>query len=654
MRRVMVMLILLLGLGLGTSLLVAWAGALVDRTNWPDTILTRGPTGSRTEIRGWLVEEGRDRTLTWRTFNALDLWDEPPDLEAPTELPGWSVGHGLADQPGPFAPARERTRDVAWEVSAGWPMRCVRAVRGAGPEEFALPGEFVRGGVAAMAYEWPIPHATVPSHQRPMVSAWRAEWRATIVPLRPMPLGLLVNTVVFALAWFVALFPLALLRPLRRRRRAKRNRCVRCGHAREGLPAGAPCPECGHNPSVRTRVGELLSARAPMLGAAMALALVLVGVVALPTHRWMAVDRLPPLHHAAAEGDVEEVERLLTEGTPVGGAMGRLAGLPGWLDDATALHWAAARGHDAVAQRLLAAGAPAGARPYGGGPLSLAMGARHDLVAERLIAHLPAADTPSDLELVLPHASEAVRDRVLAHFALTDVHVERGVEGAIASNDLACARALIDRASAMGIRWTTDAMKTAVRTDARAWGPPYRRDLGLTGRVLALDLPAPPDIAQQAAWVAIVTGCVPAFDTLLSAYPSIDADDLDLHGDELAQAAIRGGRPMLARLVELGVNVNALGRQGFNALLPAAMAADADAMAILLAAGVDPTHEDGGVTLRRWLLAAAERAEKDPRDNPRFPSLIDPAAFGRMMEMLEAAEAEWNARAQDPAPPGPP
>ncbi|MEQ8913071.1 MAG: hypothetical protein RIE03_12315, partial [Pseudomonadales bacterium] len=237
--------ILLLALGLCTSLLVAWAGALLDRSAWPDTLLTGEPVGSRTEMRGWVVEHGRDRTLTWRTFIPLSLWDRPPDRSATVQLPAWSVGHQLEDQPGPFAPARERTRDMAWEASAGWPLRCVRAVRHAGPTQLVLPGEFVRGGVEAEAYAWPLPHEVGRPEAASVVRPWVTHWRRPIVPLRPMPVGLLVNTVVFAAVWFVALSPLLALRPLRRWRRARKNRCAGCGHARDGLPNGAPCPECG-------------------------------------------------------------------------------------------------------------------------------------------------------------------------------------------------------------------------------------------------------------------------------------------------------------------------------------------------------------------------------------------------------------------------
>ncbi|MCC6322532.1 MAG: hypothetical protein IT438_13975 [Phycisphaerales bacterium] len=54
--------------------------------------------------------------------------------------------------------------------------------------------------------------------------------------------GFLGNTLLYssiiALPWFA-------LSLVRQRRRRARNACPGCGYSRTGLPAGAPCPECG-------------------------------------------------------------------------------------------------------------------------------------------------------------------------------------------------------------------------------------------------------------------------------------------------------------------------------------------------------------------------------------------------------------------------
>lgn len=70
-------------------------------------------------------------------------------------------------------------------------------------------------------------------------------------PFRPLVLGFVGNTIVYAAAiWSVVYFlPVGLPRVVAReaaRRRARRmGRCPTCSYTREGLAPGAACPECG-------------------------------------------------------------------------------------------------------------------------------------------------------------------------------------------------------------------------------------------------------------------------------------------------------------------------------------------------------------------------------------------------------------------------
>lgn len=66
------------------------------------------------------------------------------------------------------------------------------------------------------------------------------------LPLRPLPLGFLLDTLLFAAGWYALLF---LHSALRRTLRRRRNQCPHCGYSRGGISSETPCPECG---TVRT------------------------------------------------------------------------------------------------------------------------------------------------------------------------------------------------------------------------------------------------------------------------------------------------------------------------------------------------------------------------------------------------------------------
>jgi len=63
------------------------------------------------------------------------------------------------------------------------------------------------------------------------------------IPLRPLWLGLAADTTLFAtLAWVGSQLPSA----IRRRKRRRAGRCIRCGYDLAGLSPGTPCPECAN------------------------------------------------------------------------------------------------------------------------------------------------------------------------------------------------------------------------------------------------------------------------------------------------------------------------------------------------------------------------------------------------------------------------
>lgn len=87
----------------------------------------------------------------------------------------------------------------------------------------------------------------------PVGNVWREDLRWNLVlltlprgriimPLRPVPLGLVVNTCFFAAAALSVTF---CTRTLRRTMRRRRGQCAECGYSLIDIALSSPCPECG-------------------------------------------------------------------------------------------------------------------------------------------------------------------------------------------------------------------------------------------------------------------------------------------------------------------------------------------------------------------------------------------------------------------------
>ena len=105
-------------------------------------------------------------------------------------------------------------------VESGWP---VRSLAGGVSRVSSPPSEDVRTEHFARQIGDPAPQFI---HQR-------------VLPLRPIPVGLAVNTSVYGAAIWAALF---LPGHLRRASRRRRGCCVGCGYPLDG---SVTCPECG-------------------------------------------------------------------------------------------------------------------------------------------------------------------------------------------------------------------------------------------------------------------------------------------------------------------------------------------------------------------------------------------------------------------------
>lgn len=135
-------------------------------------------------------------------------------------------------------PPNDGSKYVLMEGRAsGWPMRSMMSL------------VVQREGVATTDSRWQLQLFSPFSYQ-----GGNDAYPGTI-PLRPIPLGFAVNSLLFSLAFV----PLAIFFEIRRRRRRRDGACTKCGYLLEGLPPNAVCPECstpiapGVQPSFSTR-----------------------------------------------------------------------------------------------------------------------------------------------------------------------------------------------------------------------------------------------------------------------------------------------------------------------------------------------------------------------------------------------------------------
>lgn len=137
-----------------------------------------------------------------------------------------------------------RGRDERSETLAGWPLRALACANPAyvsiiSPGRFgnmwSNPAAELTHGIELSPF---IPGATVGG------PAWRA------LPYQPLWTGLVMNTLIYSLAWVALLLGPAMLRRWLRRRRGL---CERCGYDLRNV-AHARCPECGHTVPQRAAI----------------------------------------------------------------------------------------------------------------------------------------------------------------------------------------------------------------------------------------------------------------------------------------------------------------------------------------------------------------------------------------------------------------
>lgn len=162
----------------------------------------------------------------WLPMSAQRYWNRYAD-EAGKFGPAWMehasgavgcdfmiIGSSRADNANAAPPRMMITR-------AGFPLRSFEGMHS--------------WGAVTPSHSWAIP--ITPRHVN---VAW-----LSVIPLRPLPLGIIVNTTLYgSLTWLVMFGPMAVYRGMQAEHRRRKNCCHQCGYDLQGdLSRG--CPECG-------------------------------------------------------------------------------------------------------------------------------------------------------------------------------------------------------------------------------------------------------------------------------------------------------------------------------------------------------------------------------------------------------------------------
>ncbi|MFG0305863.1 MAG: hypothetical protein ACF8Q5_06580 [Phycisphaerales bacterium JB040] len=173
-------------------------------------------------------------------------WMFAGDGQPSDAAPGW-LPAPTRDLPAPGEPIDPSTWPdyVSYHAAFGWPWPAMRL--SARQPWAQQPGESLESFSFRLAHV-PLDHAAFTLSEPDFGHTFFLPITNNVrppIPLGPAPLGCALNTLTYAA---MILIPWELAGWHVRRRRRRNNRCPFCAHSLAGLPAHAPCPECGTAP----------------------------------------------------------------------------------------------------------------------------------------------------------------------------------------------------------------------------------------------------------------------------------------------------------------------------------------------------------------------------------------------------------------------
>lgn len=232
--------------------------------------------------------------------------------------------------------------------------------------------------------------------------------KTPFLPIAPIWSGLLINTLLYAIAAFVVFNARPIVRRISAFKRLRRNRCAMCDYDRRGHPQSI-CPECGHTatdrPSLITK---------PAVLAAVTITVLLLALDTGYAVKFMRSDPFQRIHYAAYNGEINAIKEQLNEGVDVDCPVGTASRYSG----TTPLNLAVRAGEPQAVRALIDAGAHVNGAdtvavrvPQTGPPLFLAAWHGEEKIA-RILIEAGAKVNATDQRGMTPLHWTAVRTRL--------------------------------------------------------------------------------------------------------------------------------------------------------------------------------------------------------------------------------------------------